>query len=287
MSNDHNKNDDLNEEEREKLRLENEILKLKMQAQFGATFGGTESEEFTPEMEHAFLQNVLAFEEQYQNRKMIKVYDLVGRPEFKSVALLNEEEIKTELKRLVLHMKGKNVNIHVKAKYPGELLYKFITEELFEYETDDMQVEGMTKDFSYEEFHPNHKVDLEEATMRFLKNWFEQSFANDEYFFGTQMVLPHTSPPSFISSEDVMKKMNLLFESYVKFDDCKFVLADIGFQWDDVHNTGMGHGEGAVKYFAELESGERKFIEGPFKIYFSNQNGAWLVMHFIFPGFTW
>ncbi len=248
---------------------------------------GEGGEGMTPEMEQAFLKNVLAFEEQYQNRKLIKVYDLVGRPEFIPVVLLNEEEIKTELKRLVLHMREKNVNIHVNAKYPAEVLYKFITEELFEHETDDVDVAGMSKNFIYEEFHPNHKVDLEEATLRFLKNWFEQRFDDDAYFLEEQMVLPHAMPPSFITREEVLAKLKQVFDSYTKFDGCKYTIADIGFQWNDVQNSGMGHGEGAVKYTAVLESGEQQIIEGAFKIYFSNQYGGWSVMHFIFPGFTW
>lgn len=281
--NEQNKSGD---EQSENLRLENELLKLKMQAEFGAMFGET-SAEMTPEMEHAFLQNVLAFEEQYQKRKLVKVYDLVGQPPFKPAGLLTEEEIKEELKRLVLHMREKKVNLHVQTKYPALVLYKFITEELFEHETDDVEVAGMTKDFIYEEFHPNHKVDLEEGTMRFLKNWFEQSLDDYAYFLEEQMVLPHTTPPSFITREEVLSKLKQVFDSYIKFDDCKYVIADIGFQWDELQNSGMGHGEGAVKYIAELENGERQFIEGPFKIYFSNRYGAWSVMHFIFPGFNW
>ena len=68
-------------EEQEQLRLENELMKLKMQAEFGAVFGETNAE-LPPEMERVFLQNIIAVEEHYQNRKTIKVYDLIGRPAF-------------------------------------------------------------------------------------------------------------------------------------------------------------------------------------------------------------
>lgn len=33
--------------------------------------------------------------------------------------------------------------------------------------------------FIYEEFHPNHKLDIEDSAKKFLKHWFEKSF--DEY----------------------------------------------------------------------------------------------------------
>lgn len=286
MSIDHNQNEELNEKEREKLRLENEILKLKMQAEFGAMFGQM-GDELAPEMEHAFLQNILAFEEQYQSRKMIRVYDLLGQPAYKPFDTLSEEELKPELKRLLEMMQEKNVQLHVKTKYPDQLIYKFITEELFEHETDDMQVEGMMKNFSYEEFHPNHKADIEEGMMEFLKHWFEQSFDEDSMILSDQMILPDGPVPTIISKQDVLHKLRLLFDSYRKFEDCRFAVMDIAFQWDELQGKGMGHAEGGVKYTAVLENAEEQLIEGGFKIYFSNEFGKWQVMYFVFPGFNW
>jgi hypothetical protein len=289
MSNDFNENDELSEEEREKLRLENEILKLKMQAQFGAMFGGDGSEEFTPEMEHAFLKNVLAFEEQYQNRKMITVYDLLGKPAYKKFEQLQPDELKPALIALFELMKEKNVELHVRAKYEPSIIYKFITEELFEHETDDMQMEGMIQNFTYEEFHPNHKLDIEEQTMAFLKNWFEQNFAaNNTILADTLFLLTDPSkPPVYISKEEVAERMQMIFDSYEKFDDCKLALMDISFQWDDTNDRGMGYSEGGVKYNAVMENGEAEKIEGPFKLYFSCEYGLWQVMHFVFPQFKW
>lgn len=281
-----NENNELNNEEKEKLHLENEILKLKMQAQFGAMFGQM-SDEMTPEMEHAFLKNILEFEEQYQAKNMIKVYDLLGKPVYKPFEQLAEEEIKTELKRLIQFMNDKKVNLHVKAKYEAEVLYRFITEELFQHETDDIQVDGMSKDFFYEEFHPNHKADIEEGTMEFLKHWFEQSFDEFSTELATQLVVPLIPAPVFLTKEEVLRKMQLIFDSYEKFEDCKFVIVDTAFQWNDEHNNGLGHSEGGVKYKCVLENGEKQFVEGPFKIYFSNQFGMWEIFYFVFPGFNW
>ena len=286
MSNDHNQNQELNEEEREKLQLENEILKLKMQAQFGAMFGQM-SDELTPEMEHAFLKNILEFEEQQQAKNMIKVYDLLGKPSYKPFDQLADGELKTELMRLVQMMNDKKINLHVKAKYEAEILYRFITEELFQHETDDIQVDGMSKDFFYEEFHPNHKADIEEQTMEFLKHLFEKSFDEFSAELATQLVVPLIPDPVFLTKEEVLKKMQLIFDSYEKFEDCKFALVDIAFQWNEEQGNGIGHSEGGVKYICVLENGEKQFIEGPFKIYFSNQFGMWEIFYFVFPGFNW
>jgi hypothetical protein len=287
MENEFNPNRELNEEEMEKLRLENEILKLKMQAQYGAIFGS--SEDMTPEMEHAFLKNVLAFEEQYQNRKAIKVYDLLGKPAYKKFEKLNADELKPELQRLLVLMQEKNVLLHVRAKYEPEQIYKFITEELFEQETDDMQAEGMAANFTYEEFHPNHKLDIEEQTMGFLKNWFEQSFDEDNTVLANTLFLltGPSKPPVLISKEEVVERMQLVFNSYQKFDDCQLALVDISFEWDEANERGMGYSEGGVKYNAVMENGEIEKIQGPFKLYFSCEFGLWQVMHFMFPQFRW
>lgn len=278
----------LNEEEREKLRLENEILKLKMQAEFGAMFGET-SPDMSPEMEHAFLKNVMQFEQEWMNRKIITVYELVGKPSFKPMAELNDDEVKQETRRLLEHMAAHKVVLEAKGRYTAEVIYQFITEELFHHETDDMRASGMTKHFSYEEFHPNHRLDIEEGTHEFLKNWFEQSFDEHTLVLTDQLLLltDPTKPPVFISKEDVLSRMKKVFDSYQKLDDCQLALIHIDVQWDEVQKRGMGFSEGGVKYNAVLESGEVERIEGPFKLYFSNEDGFWQVIHFIFPQFKW
>jgi len=49
---------------------------------------------------------------------------------------------------------------------------------------------------------------------------------------------------------------------------------------------GIGHSEGMVKYNAILESGERKTIEGPFKLYMTRDFDWWSIMYFVMAGFN-
>jgi len=44
-------------------------------------------------------------------------------------------------------------------KYAPSVIYKFITEELFDHEMDDIMLPGFVHHFIYEEFHPNHEYD--------------------------------------------------------------------------------------------------------------------------------
>lgn len=289
MSEEKNKPEEpLDEDDNQSLSTENEILKLKMQAQYGGIFG-TMSDGLTPELENEFLQNVMKFEEQWNNRRMISVYELIGRPSYRPLSELKEDEVKPEIIRLVEQMKKYHVELHVRGKYKAEVIYQFITDELFQHETEDMQQTGMITHFSYEEFHPNHQLDIQELTMDFLKNWFEQSFDENTMLLSDQLFLltDRTMPPVLLKKEEVVARIKKVFDSYQKFDDCKFALINFDVQWDEANNRGMGFSEGGVKYNAVLENGETERVEGPFKLYVSNEFGLWQVMHFVFPQFKW
>ena len=66
----------------EALRLENELLTLKLIAELGAKSDSTA--DIPPEVENQFLKNILAFEQATaQGSKQIPIYQLLGRPAFK------------------------------------------------------------------------------------------------------------------------------------------------------------------------------------------------------------
>ena len=54
-------------------------------------------------------------------------------------------------------------------------LYRFITEELFQEEIDDMRIPGMFSHYTYEEFHPNHEYDLQRYTTEFIQSYLNKS----------------------------------------------------------------------------------------------------------------
>ena len=53
-------------------------------------------------------------------------------------------------------------------------LYRFITEELFFAETDNIRIEGMVNTFTYEEFHPNHEFDLRSSSQEFFESFLDK-----------------------------------------------------------------------------------------------------------------
>jgi hypothetical protein len=164
-------------EVRSDIQIENDIMRRKLQSEANAIIGI--KKDIPPELENIFLRNVLAIEEAGKNIRMTNLYDFLGKPEYKNIAVLQPDEVTIELERLKNLFTDKQVIIDVLDTYDDATIYKFITEELFQQQTYEDIVPGMVRHFVYEEFHPNHKLDIRERAMDFLGDWFERKL--DEY----------------------------------------------------------------------------------------------------------
>jgi len=138
----------------ENLRVENELLRMRLQAQFGGVSAAGEN--VSPEQENHFLQHVLAFEEQYANATVKKVYEIVGRPAFEKAEMLDDAAVSRELTRIEQLLAEKNIELAFLEPRDDRFKYEFITVEFFEHETEDFHVPGMINFFMYEEFRSDH-----------------------------------------------------------------------------------------------------------------------------------
>ncbi|MEO8768484.1 MAG: hypothetical protein ABI402_00310 [Ferruginibacter sp.] len=140
---------------KEDIKSENAFLKMKMMLERGAHIGG--SEDIDPELENAFLRNVMAFEEQFDEHKKIKLYEKIERPTiFKPVADVSNDEIETALDSLLNWLCEYGIEVSLfSPNISQHEFYRFITEELFEFEMDDVNLPGWISSFSYDEFHPD------------------------------------------------------------------------------------------------------------------------------------
>lgn len=268
---------------RENLHIENQLLKLKLQAESGAYFGNEDSD-LPPEIENDFLKQVQAFEEAWQHVKQVKVYERLNHPDFKKEDLLSDTEIEEELKKMHELLEEHNMHLDTLADYEPRVIYRFITEELFQHETDDLQLPGWTTNFIYEEFHPNHKMDIKNRAIEFFDGWFQMKLGEYSWELSEDFVLPNGI---VLSKQEVISKLKLVFESFACFDHWDYEIEDISFQWDDNQSKGLGHAEGQVEYEAVMENGEIVNLKGPFKFYMANEEGWWNIFYFIFPGFNW
>lgn len=269
---------------RENLRIENEILRIKVRTELGGVYEGDEN--LPPELENEFLKNILAFEHRYARIKMVKVRELLGNPGFPASRELNDAEIATRYAALESLLAERNIVVEFTQPRPLRFKYQFITEELFEHETDDMQVEGMTKYFNYEEFHPDHESDIRESAIKFLADWFQRKTDAAKWYLDEQFIQPDGKT---FTRDEMLQSFRKVFAAYTAFEDCGYIMEDVQFELNEQQgplNEGMGFAEGMVKYTAVLENGERKEMEGPFKFYFSRSYHRWLIYFFYLTGFN-
>ena len=158
----------------ENLKAENHLLRLKLKLEYGMDM--QQNNPLDPELENQWLNHVYAFEQQFKNARTISVYDYLGKPSFKPCETLSPAEIGEELKRIQVIMEHKDVVLDCICDYDDALIYKFITEELFAKEMDDMHVPGMVTHYIYEEFHPNHAYDLRRQSMDLTAGVFERKW---------------------------------------------------------------------------------------------------------------
>ena len=152
--------------------------------------------------------------------------------------------------------------------------------------TDDMQVAGMTKHFTYEEFHPDHTASLEQLTEELLSDWFNRNLNENSPYLHAMFLQPDGKE---ITKAALGTQLRNVYEAYPAFDDCQYTIADIQFDLKEtagLQQEGKGYSEGEIHYMAELENGDRRIIEGPFKIYFSKEYGLWQVFFFYLTGFN-
>jgi len=269
---------------REHLRIENEILRIKVKAELGGEYESDEN--LSPELENEFLKNILAFEHRYSKIKMLKIAELLGNPVLAKAIEINDAAIAGAYHQLETLLAQKNIVVEFTRPRDERFKYRFITEELFEHETDDMQVPGITKYFNYEEFHPDHEAELTDYAIKFLADWFVRKTDAAKWYMDDLFVQPDGQT---FSKEEMIASFKKVFAAYTAFEDSGYAMDAVQFDLTgnaDEKNEGMGFAEGMVRYTAILESGERKQVEGPFKFYFSRNFGRWRIFFFYLTGFN-
>jgi hypothetical protein len=152
----------------EMVRVENEITKMKLQAEFGCQFSD-EKKDLNPEIERMWLNNILEFERASVANVKITVAEKIGNPKCRTAAELNDEEIICEVQVLMELMRKNNIVLDTIDNVEDRKIYRFITEELFKEEMFAVTIPNMYTFYIYEEFHPNHESDIRDRMQDFMK----------------------------------------------------------------------------------------------------------------------
>jgi hypothetical protein len=202
----------------DRLKAENEFLKMKLMLEHGGTFGVYENNELPSEIENEFLNNMIAFEKQFEERKTIRVFDKIGRPlHFKPVNEIADRSMDEAWKELRAWLNEYGIDLDAcSPNVSSRELYRFTIEELFELETHDMDLPGWTSNFIYDEFYPDPVYD----NSRIVKDdLFREIFRKEEIF----------SEYSFVKSEILFND-----KTYENYDALKTMISRFQSAFDEI-----------------------------------------------------
>lgn len=269
------------------MRLENDIMKLKLQAEFGAQFDEI-SNDVSPEMEQQFLKQVYDFEKAWEQQEITTVGKLLGSPCFKKLSEIPPEDLASEWQSVLDIYNEKGISVDFNNDYPVAVKYRFATEELPNHETMFVDMPGMMLGFIYEEFHPNYASDMEEKVRTFLEGWFERDVTKCASVVSKEFILDNGV---MLSQKRFIEKLTQVFESFESFDESEFFIAETSYDKQEVEgeeqNLALGYVEGAIRWKAVMENGESIPYAGPFKFYFECSYNWWTIMYFQLPGWKW
>ncbi len=289
MSLDENLNEDelpeqFSDDPEEQLRIENELLRIKLQAEHGAEFGGA-LEDIPAEIEHFFLNNILSMQKEMDSDEKITVLELLGFPKnFQHESQHSDEEIEFELTLLQDFLVERSIYLTFEYSYPARVKYKFIMEEFFFHEVRKFKIPDLTYHFTYEVFHPNRKGSLNAAATNFLNSWLDQDLEFLEEM--TEDLIISGKQAKALKKQEVMKSIRHLFEAYTEFKNGSFTIQHVDLEEKPGNHElkASGSVEGRISYEARLESGEQVKIDEPFRLSMELHYTAWLLVSINMPG---
>lgn len=119
----------------DQLRIENEIIKMKLMLEHGARFSSGEgSDMMDPALEHAFLKHVLAMEEAQKNGNNLTVFQKLGCPtDITAPEDLTEDEFPQALQQLQKRLSAHGIQVRpVEKDIAPEEFYRFLSKDLME-----------------------------------------------------------------------------------------------------------------------------------------------------------
>ncbi|HWB62805.1 MAG TPA: hypothetical protein VG603_04785 [Chitinophagales bacterium] len=251
---------------KEDIGTENELMKLKMMAEFGGNFMG--SEDIPPEVENQFLKQIINFHKLHENASTTSVYKFIGEPEYNHVNDLSDREVKPELKRLMKLMAKNGVSLSVLADTPEREIYRFVTEELFKHEIENVKMKGWTNQFIYEEFHPNAKYDVQNAVRTALQFIFTKKGNFFDEYFSEEM---KDALGLSLDLEDFKGRVDVFQSS---FNDIQFV--EVEFDRTDIDKeNGYAHAACTVTYKIQKQKG-RRFKNESIEVEFNLQRSSYM-----------
>lgn len=131
----------------------------------------------SPAVENVILKRILNSLKFDRRPDRISIRAYLGFPRFIAPDKLKPLDTYNELDRMLTILKRHGILLSVcDDTYSPDELYRFIVEELFFEEIDDIHINGIWHTFVYEDFYPNHEFDLKRLTEEFLVSVLTRSW---------------------------------------------------------------------------------------------------------------
>ena len=260
---------------RSSLILENEILLMKLNAEFGARVFLPEHR-VAPEIENHFLKTVYAFEQNAaagRNREII--FNRLGSPEFPDEASLDEEQISQYLNKLLNELYNHKIVLDTLAEYPDRVLYRFITTEFFHVEIDAPEETDCYLHFCYEDYYPNHDFDLRQASQYFTTYVMDQIRVVPQNGLYTRI---RTSSGLMIGYKEAIRIIEASCAEFLTRRLLKFEVTEIEIR-DEVAFVGF-----QISYEVRVDADEKLLISGEGNFEFIYADDIWWISYLRFPG---
>jgi len=254
----------------EDLRFENELLKLKIMAEHGATkVTVLPGKDVPPEVENEMLKFFASCDDDTDDIEEIPIYDFIGRPDFVKEEDLSDELLPTELERLNDLLYEKNIIYSVLASVEDRLVYKFVTEDLFQHLILNIDDSDVGSHYFYEDFHPNHEYDTREACEEFMNAFFNSNvISTEDDDYATDLVRNFDELCKFHEAFEEFRNVEYeFFDAAVIPGEC---IRKATISFDAVTSVGLK----PIHY-----SGEATFLVGYIEEF-------WTVVSAVFPGMT-
>lgn len=267
-------------------KIDNELKKKELEEKYGAMFGESENN-LPPQVESDWLQSIERFEEEFSVAQRTTVYDYMGKPSFKRLDEIEAGEVSAELERMYDMLDNNNISLDTLCEVADEDLYRFITEELFLHEMDDMRIPGMMLCFIYEEFHPNAEYDIRES----FDYFFSSTMAKMKNIGGEGYDMLYVETGNYedangeiVEEKRVIDAINNFLASFDRFEIVTNDIKSIEIDKDQknavvnffIHYKGLFDKSSEAIYFKG---------NGSFKLK-PSEYGGWSMCHINLPGLT-
>lgn len=268
-------NEEVSGNAEEIIRCENARLKYCLGAQ-----GDDSRSLISPAVENVLLKRILGAQQLDRRPDRISIRAYLGFPRFTAPDKLKPFETYNELDRMLTILKRHGILLSVcDDVYSPEELYRFIVEELFFEEIDDIHLSGVIHTFIYEDFYPNHEFDLRRLTDEFLVSILSRSW---DTAFAFQLF------SDAIQVKDTTYGLNGISSLILNFQErsgCVHLDAFIIYRVEIDADTMRAAVNASVRY--TISSGnEYRVIEGECQLSFTREFGCWFIQGFSLPGLS-